>query len=86
MPYDIIERILQCCHVDLLVYHVSDCLSYYVVQFMLVSIKCIQPVQFDSVHATMFIFTSVFLVDSSDMIRWLVSFVGRGARLWRHPG
>ena len=34
----------------------SDCLSYYVGQFMLVSIKCIQPVQFDSVHATKFIF------------------------------
>ena len=31
-------------------------------------------------------FHSVFLVDSSDRIRWLVSFVGRGARLWRHPG
>ena len=75
MPYDIIERILQCCHVDLLVYHVSGCLSYYV-----------QPVQFDSVHATKFIFHSVFLVDSSDKIRLLVSFVGRGARLWRHPG
>ena len=76
-------------------------------QFMLVSIKCIQPVQFDSVHATKFIFPSVFLVDSSDKIRLLVSFVGgvlgcgdtpvnvvsllvsfrgRGARLWRHPG
>ena len=73
---------------------------------MLVSIKCIQPVQFDSVHATKFIFPSVFLVYSSDMIRllalWvgvlgcgdtpvnvvslLVSFRGRGARLWRHPG
>ena len=53
---------------------------------MLVSIKCIQPVQFDSVHATKFIFPSVFLVDSSDMIRLLVSFEGRGARLWRHPG
>ena len=53
---------------------------------MLVSIKCIQPVQFDSVHATKFIFPSVFLVDSSDKIRLLVSFVGRGARLWRHPG
>ena len=48
--------------------------------------KCIQPVQFDSVHATTFIFPSVFLVDSSDKIRLLVSFVGRGARLWRHPG
>ena len=54
---------------------------------MLVSIKCIQPVQFDSVHATKFIFfIRFFLVDSSDKIRWLVSFVGRGARLWRHPG
>ena len=53
---------------------------------MLFSIKCIQPVQFDSVHATKFIFHSVFLVDSSDKIRLLVSFVGRGARLWRHPG
>ena len=53
---------------------------------MLVSIKCIQPVQFDSVHATKFIFPSVFLVDSSDKIGLLVSFVGRGARLWRHPG
>ena len=39
VPHDIIERILQCCHVDLLVYYVSDCLSYYVEQFMLVSIK-----------------------------------------------
>ena len=39
-----------------------------------------------SVHATKFIFHSVFLVDSSDKIRLLVSFVGRGARLWRHPG
>ena len=87
MPYDIIERILQCCHVDLLVYHVSGCLSYYVGRFMLVSIKCIQPVQFDSVHATKFIFfIRFFLVDSSDKICWLVSFVGRGARLWRHPG
>ena len=54
--------------------------------FMLFSIKCIQPVQFDSVHDTEFIFPSVFLMDSSDMIRLLVSFVGRGARLWRHPG
>ena len=53
---------------------------------MLVSIKCIQPVQFDSVHATRFIFPTVFRLDSSDMIRLLVSFVGRGARLWRHPG
>ena len=58
---------------------------------MLFSIKCIQPVQFDSVHATKFFFFfffshSVFLVDSSDKIRLLVSFVGRGARLWRHPG
>ena len=87
MPYDIIEIILQCCHVDLLVYHVSGCLSYYVGRFMLVSIKCIQPVQSDSVHATKFIFFILFfLVDSSDKIRWLVSFVGRGARLWRHPG
>ena len=86
MPHDIIERILQCCHVDLLVYYVSDCLSYYVGQIMLVSIKCIQPVQFDSVHATTFIFPSVFLVDSSDKIRLLLSFVGWGARLWRHPG
>ena len=58
MPYDIIERILQCCHVDFLVYHVSGCLSYYVGRFMLVSIKCIQPVQFDSVHATKFVFFS----------------------------
>ena len=64
----------------------SDCLSYYVGQLMLVSIKCIQPVQFDSVHATRFIFPTVFRLDSSDMIRLLVSFVGRGARLWRHPG
>ena len=55
-------------------------------QFMLVSIKCIQPVQFDSVHATRFIFPSAFLMDSSDKIRSVVSFVGRGARLWRHPG
>ena len=52
---------------------------------MLVSIKCIQPVQFDSVHATKFIFPSVFLVDSSDKIRLLVSFVGRGARLGDTP-
>ena len=70
----------------------SVCLSYYVGQFMLVSIKCIQPVQFDSVHATrfffffFFFFPTVFRLDSSDMIRLLVSFVGRGARLWRHPG
>ena len=64
----------------------SDCLSYYVGQFMLVSIKCIQPVQFDSVHTTRFIFPTVFWLDSSDMVRLLVSFVGRGARLWRHPG
>ena len=64
----------------------NDCLSYYVGQIMLVSIKCIQPVQFDSVHATRFIFPTVFRLDSSDMIRLLVSFVGRGARLWRHPG
>ena len=71
---------------NLLVYHVSGCLSYYVEQIMLFSIKCIQPVQFDSVHATKFIFHSVFLVNSSDKIRLLVSFVGRGARLWRHPG
>ena len=69
----------------LLVYHVSCCWSYYVGQFMLVSIKCIQPVQFDSVHATRFIFPSVFHTDSSDKIRSVVSFVGRGARLWRHP-
>ena len=55
-------------------------------QFMLVSIRCIQPVQFDSVHATRFIFPSVFLMDSSDKISSVVSFVGRGARLWRHPG
>ena len=86
MPDDIIERILQCCHVDLLVYHVSGCLSCYVGRFMLFSIKCIQPVQFDSVHATKFIFIRFFLVDISDKIRLLVSFVGRGARLWRHPG
>ena len=64
----------------------SDCLSYYVGQFMLVSIKCIQPIQFDSVHTTRFIFPTVFWLDSSDMVRLLVSFVGRGARLWRHPG
>ena len=31
-------------------------------------------------------FLRFFLVDSSDKIRLLVSFVGRGARLWRHPG
>ena len=55
-------------------------------QFMLVSIRCIQPVQFDSVHATRFIFPSVFLMDSSDKISSVVSFGGRGARLWRHPG
>ena len=55
-------------------------------QFMLVSIRCIQPVPFDSVHATRFIFPSAFLMDSSDKIRSVVSFVGRGARLWRHPG
>ena len=55
-------------------------------QFMLVSIRCIQPVQFDSVHATRFIFPSVFLMDSSDKISLVVSFGGRGARLWRHPG
>ena len=55
-------------------------------QFMLVSIRCIQPVQFDSVHATRFIFPSVLLMDSSDKISSVVSFVGRGARLWRHPG
>ena len=64
----------------------NDCLRYYVGQIMLVSIKCIQPVQFDSVHAMRFIFPTVFQLDSSDMIRLLVSFVGRGARLWRHPG
>ena len=58
--------------------------DYYVGQFMLV--KCIQPVQFDSVHTTRFIFPTVFWLDSSDMVRLLVSFVGRGARLWRHPG
>ena len=85
MPYDIIERILQCCHVDLLVYHVSGCLSYYVGQFMLFSIKCIQPVQFDSVHATKFIFHSVFLVDSSDKIRLLVSFCGSGCSAVETP-
>ena len=55
-------------------------------QFMLVSIRCIQPVQFDSVHATRFIFPLVFLMDSSDKISSVVSFGGRGARLWRHPG
>ena len=53
---------------------------------MLVSMKCIQPVQFDSVHTTRFIFPTVFWLDSSDMVRLLVSFVGRGAQLWRHPG
>ena len=53
---------------------------------MLVSMKCIQPVQFDSVHTTRSIFPTVFCLDSSDMVRLLVSFVGRGARLWRHPG
>ena len=55
-------------------------------QFMLVSIRCIQPVQFDSVHATRFIFPSVFRMDSFDKISSVVSFGGRGARLWRHPG
>ena len=35
---------------------------------------------------SLFFFIRFFLVDSSDKIRWLVSFVGRGARLWRHPG
>ena len=52
---------------------------------MLVSIKCIQPVQFDSVHATKFIFPSVFLVDSSDMIRLLVSFCGSGCSAVETP-
>ena len=33
-----------------------------------------------------FSFPSVFLIGISDQIRSVVSFGGRGARLWRHPG
>ena len=33
-----------------------------------------------------FSFPSVFLIGISDRIRSVVSFGGRGARLWRHPG
>ena len=33
-----------------------------------------------------FSFPSVFLIGISDQIRSVVSFGGRGARLWSHPG
>ena len=33
-----------------------------------------------------FSFSSVFFVRISDQISSVVSFGGRGARLWRHPG
>ena len=48
----------------------SDCLSYYVGQFRLFSMKCIQPVQFDSVHATRFVFHTGFRLDGSDMFQF----------------
>ena len=55
--------------------------------FMFVFLRCAFSL-FSSVaflfHS--FSFSSVFLRGISDQIRSVVSFGGRGARLWRHPG
>ena len=55
--------------------------------FMLVFLRCAFSL-FSSVAFLLrsFSFPSVFLLGISDQIRSVVSFGGRGARLWRHPG
>ena len=55
--------------------------------FMLVFLRCAFSL-FSSVAFLLrsFSFPSVFLIGISDQIRSVVSFGGRGARLWRHPG
>ena len=77
MPDDIIERILQCCHVDLLVYHVKClleilCLTFYA--------------GLSGVHSASSVCSRSSLVAYVLFEFQVVSFVGRGARLWRHPG
>ena len=55
--------------------------------FMYVFLRCAFSL-FSSVAFLLrsFSFPSVFLIGISDQIRSVVSFGGRGARLWRHPG
>ena len=58
-------------------------MSYYVWAFY----ACFLSGAFSLFSSVAFLLRSlVFLMGISDQIRSVVSFGGRGARLWRHPG